>query len=146
MIEHVKIKCLTLWQPWASAIALGRKTIETRNWGTEYQGPLGIHAGKSFDDEAARFLPHDIVNASGVRGSILAIADLYAAIEFRDIREWTKTQPLHLCPPHWFQPGMVGWVLQNIRAIKPISVRGSQGLWDWEGDVEYLEPREEAAP
>jgi hypothetical protein len=40
------MKALTLWQPWASLIALGAKTIETRSWSTKYRGPLAIHAAK----------------------------------------------------------------------------------------------------
>jgi activating signal cointegrator 1 len=33
-----------LWQPWASLVALGVKTIETRHWTTSYRGPLAIPA------------------------------------------------------------------------------------------------------
>jgi hypothetical protein len=40
------MKALSLWQPWASAMAVGAKTIETRSWGTSYRGPLAIHAAK----------------------------------------------------------------------------------------------------
>ncbi len=39
------MKVLTLHQPWASLVALGVKTIETRSWSTSYRGPLAIHAG-----------------------------------------------------------------------------------------------------
>ena len=39
------MKALTLYQPWASLVALGVKTIETRSWSTPYRGPLAIHAG-----------------------------------------------------------------------------------------------------
>lgn len=39
------MKALTLHQPWASLIALGVKTIETRSWSTKYRGPLAVHAG-----------------------------------------------------------------------------------------------------
>jgi activating signal cointegrator 1 len=38
------IPVLTLWQPWASLISLGVKSIETRSWSTQYRGPLAIHA------------------------------------------------------------------------------------------------------
>lgn len=38
------MKALTLWQPWATLVALGVKTIETRSWSTSYRGPLAIHA------------------------------------------------------------------------------------------------------
>lgn len=40
------MKALSLWQPWASAIAIGSKRIETRSWSTNYRGPLLIHAAK----------------------------------------------------------------------------------------------------
>uniref|UniRef100_A0A6M3J354 ASCH domain-containing protein n=1 Tax=viral metagenome TaxID=1070528 RepID=A0A6M3J354_9ZZZZ len=33
------MKAISLWQPWASAMALGWKKIETRSWGTSYRGP-----------------------------------------------------------------------------------------------------------
>lgn len=39
------MKFLTIRQPWASLIAVGRKTIETRPFSTKYRGPLAIHAG-----------------------------------------------------------------------------------------------------
>lgn len=41
------IKGLSLWQPWASLIALKVKTIETRGWSTNYRGTLAIHAAKT---------------------------------------------------------------------------------------------------
>ena len=44
------MKALTLWQPWASLIAVGAKTIETRSWSTKYRGPLAIHAAKRRPD------------------------------------------------------------------------------------------------
>ena len=43
------MKALTLYQPYASLIAVGAKTIETRSWGTSYRGGLLIHAGKKCD-------------------------------------------------------------------------------------------------
>ena len=49
------MKALTLPQPWASLIALGAKSVETRVWPTSYRGPLAIHAGKSYPKEARAF-------------------------------------------------------------------------------------------
>lgn len=37
-------KALTLHQPWASLVAIGAKTIETRSWATPYRGELWIHS------------------------------------------------------------------------------------------------------
>lgn len=49
----MKIKALTLWQPWATLVAIGAKQIETRSWATAYRGPLAIHAAKHTPKEAA---------------------------------------------------------------------------------------------
>lgn len=47
----VKIRALSLTQPYASLVALGAKRIETRSWPTSYRGPLAIHASKGFPRE-----------------------------------------------------------------------------------------------
>lgn len=39
---------LSLTQPWATLVAIGAKTIETRSWPTRYRGPIAIHAAKGF--------------------------------------------------------------------------------------------------
>lgn len=39
------MKALTIRQPWASLIATGVKTIETRSWSTKHRGTIAIHAG-----------------------------------------------------------------------------------------------------
>lgn len=44
MDKHMKI--ITLWQPWASLIALNLKQYETRSWSTKYRGKIAIHAAK----------------------------------------------------------------------------------------------------
>lgn len=44
------VRALTLRQPWASLVAVGAKTIETRGWSTDYRGPLLIHAAKRTPD------------------------------------------------------------------------------------------------
>lgn len=45
---------LSIKQPWASLIARGRKTIETRTWSTTYRGQLLICSGASPDVAALR--------------------------------------------------------------------------------------------
>lgn len=41
------MKCLSLWQPWASFVAWKVKPTDTRSWCTEHRGPLAIHASKT---------------------------------------------------------------------------------------------------
>ena len=47
------MKAISLWQPWASAIANGVKTIETRSWQPNYFGPIAIHASQKRSGELA---------------------------------------------------------------------------------------------
>lgn len=43
------MKCLTVRQPYASLVAAGVKTIETRSWRTAYRGRIAVHAGREWD-------------------------------------------------------------------------------------------------
>lgn len=56
----MKMRALTLWQPWAGLIALGLKTIETRGWKhlpiTIIGEPLAIHASLKWRDRKAELL------------------------------------------------------------------------------------------
>jgi hypothetical protein len=47
------MKCISLWQPHASLIAIGEKTYETRSWYTPYTGPIAIHASKTQNETKA---------------------------------------------------------------------------------------------
>lgn len=38
------MKAITIWQPWATLLAIGAKKYETRSWKTDYRGPIAIHA------------------------------------------------------------------------------------------------------
>lgn len=41
------MKLISLWEPWATLMAIGAKRIETRSWQTSYRGWLAIHASKN---------------------------------------------------------------------------------------------------
>lgn len=47
------MKAISLWQPWATFIAIGEKWLETRSWSTSYRGPLLIHAAKRLPEGGA---------------------------------------------------------------------------------------------
>ena len=48
------MKALSLWQPWATLVAIGAKKNETRSWETLYRGPLAIHAAKTWSGKLAK--------------------------------------------------------------------------------------------
>ena len=48
------MKCLSLYQPWASLMAAGVKRVETRSWATPHRGPLLIHASRTWTRELVK--------------------------------------------------------------------------------------------
>lgn len=156
------MKALTLYQPWASLIACGVKTIETRSWATNYRGPIAIHAAKTvpprwwpqgnalfdrFKDDLRKV--GVVVEQAGQidlqlpYGAIVAVAELYDC--------WPTTGPAHLdAGPRGlievsaaneatgnFGPGRFGWLLRKVRALDlPIACRGMQGLWTLPDEIE----------
>jgi hypothetical protein len=47
-MDRNTIIAISLWQPWATLVAIGAKRIETRGWSPWYRGALVIHASKRF--------------------------------------------------------------------------------------------------
>lgn len=113
----MKIKALSLHQPWATYIADGKKTIETRTWCTDYRGDMLICSTKK---PALKSFPC---------GMALAI------VELRGCRRMLKRdEKAAMCP---YAPGRWSWIIGNIRRIDtPFSVKGQQGLFELEIDYE----------
>lgn len=47
MSRIIRVRCISLWQPWASLLAVGPKFLETRGWDTKVRGEIYIHASKT---------------------------------------------------------------------------------------------------
>lgn len=147
------MKCLSLWQPWASLIVHGHKKIETRGYPTNVRGRVAIHATKSEDrsdrdwiiyDEAfiAAFRamkPDGIETTSGrfydslPRGCVVGTVELYdclssdmlinSAVVTEDSAEYAFGN---------YDMGRFGWLMRNpVPFETPIPAKGAQGWWDW---------------
>lgn len=99
------MKVPSLWQPWASAIALGLKTWETRGWATSYRGLIAIHAAKQDPviavgaaigrDLVAEYSGRVGEALSGLpRGGLVATAYLAAVRRSREVRSTGLTRVL----------------------------------------------------
>ncbi len=138
--DCLQMKALTLWQPWATLIALKAKQYETRRWTSNHRGPLAIHAAKNkrayhiYHTEPF----HTILKDAGYPGpewlpygKIVAICRLGATIQI------TATNTTGLSQQELafgdFTPGRYAWSLQNIQRLEiPIPIQGKQGLWTWD--------------
>lgn len=140
------MKAISLWQPWASYIAVGSKRFETRSWATQYRGPLAIHAAKRPLSGLERELLEEWPLPFGVSlpfGAIVATCNLVDCIRMtddhiagRDCRELELGD--------WY-PGRYAWALVNVVPLpEPVPFRGAQGLFDWtplpEGSSEPEKP------
>jgi hypothetical protein len=146
------MKCLSLWQPWATLMWLRLKFNETRSWETLYRGPLAIHAAKTWNRELAGMICEPEFKAAleemwpGYmsafdfgknvlpRGSILCVVNLDKCVRITD-----KNAP----PPGTnerafgdYTPGRFAWCTSNARQLRePLPWKGAQGLFDVQDEV-----------
>lgn len=126
------MKALTLWQPYAQAIAVGLKRYETRSWSTCHRGSIAIHAAK----RPLRKNDLELAERYGLEavplGFIVAIAELRECLPItKDLAAQQSTTELDF--GDW-RPGRYAWLLENIQRLKePVMERGMQGLWSWTG-------------
>lgn len=145
---------LTLWQPWATLIAIGAKQYETRSWQTSYRGLLAIHATKVFKGEPRRLVFEEpfysVLHAAGLaditvpgllgverlpQGAIVAVVDLVECTQM-DEKALRFVQAQERAFGDW-QVGRWAWGCNSLRPLKePIPCRGFQGLWNVPADVE----------
>jgi hypothetical protein len=129
------VKAISLWQPWATLIALGEKEFETRSWGTHYRGPLAIHASKKVvSDVLGTKYFQMVLGRAGYHGknlptgTIVAIANLVAVLEMTpDLIRQQSDQELAF--GDW-RPGRMAWKLENVRPLDAyLPATGRQGLF-----------------
>lgn len=148
------MKAITLWQPWATLIAIGQKRIETRSWSTKHRGLIAIHAAKwepsrspdrcddvTFAATGAPFAA--VLTAAGIHvsdlasGAIVAVATLTGIAKTEDIVQWSQGLLKHEIEFGNYTSGRFGWVLQDlVRLPEPVPCRGFQRLWTVPPDVE----------
>ena len=124
------MKAISLWQPWASAIALGMKRNETRHWHSSYRGPLLIHAAKKKNK-----LPPDLIEVFGQDISDMPYGSIICRVNLVDCQLIT----LQNRPPEGtleralgdYTPGRFMWLTDNHKTFdNPIPFRGSQGFFN----------------
>lgn len=160
------MKAITLWQPWASAIATGAKCIETRSWKTNYRGELIIHASKRRNmAELLHYTqsnnwtgalsplgasmkdgrPLDKLLPFGAAVAVCEIVDCKKTEDF-DREELDRQKRHNYGEPSWceremgnFSPGRYGWVLSNVRPlVVPVQCPGLQRIWSVPEEFEQL--------
>lgn len=145
------MKCLSLWQPWATLMAIGVKTIETRSWPTSYRGLVAIQASKNWDkSRAAMCLTEPFRSALFQRcaveayyrsGNALPLGSILCVVNLDDCvpTERLEGEPVAERERAFgdYRPGRFGWLTSCRRElVAPVSFRAHQGLFDLPADVE----------
>ena len=137
------MRALSLYQPWASLIALGLKKVETRSWGTAYRGDVAVHAAKrwtraerAFAEALSEFSEFEALREAdpgNVLGAVVCVARLAGCVRMTD--GWIERQGVWEKMVGGFAPGRWGWILEDVRPLAaPVPMRGRQGLWTLSDD------------
>ena len=134
-LDLTEIRVLSLWQPYATLMAIEAKKVETRSWKTPFRGLVAIHSAKRWTPEMRRqtelepfrsalWPEQQKINPLPL-GCVLAVGELY-----------------HIHHSEWFthfegderafgdySRGRFGWLFKNMIRLKvPIAYRASQGM------------------
>ena len=150
------MKAVTLYQPWASLIAEGIKTIETRSWRPNESligERIAIHAGlkrikymemgsdlwragQSISDGMIQTLPYGKIVAT-------AILDRVARVQIVDLEQGivrcghspvaSDMELFNIDPWGDFSPGRWLWILKDVQKIDPpVEAQGHMSFWNWD--------------
>ena len=151
------VYAITLYQPWATLIALGIKTVETRSWAAPERllgQTIAIHAGRRVVRQPGECIERELRARLGedwVRtipaGAVLATATLAARARVDDL-DLTSGHAVHdvdtemgcaagrgqtsMDPWGDFSAGRWLWFLADVIVLpKPVPAVGHQGFWRW---------------
>lgn len=140
------MKAISLWQPWASAIAVGCKSCETRHWKTAYRGPIAIHAAQTssreleatfdrFMSSGGNFLqPHHRARLFSFtmlpKGAVVAIAELREILTTEQALKECCISTLEMMLGN-YGPDRFVWFLGNVKPLRePYFIKGHQGIFN----------------
>jgi hypothetical protein len=118
----IKMKALTIRQPWAHAILHLRKDVENRVWRTHYRGLLLIHAAARRELHSREMLSEYMSRPPSVESlNDLPIGCIIGVAEIIDCVKNSKSR--------WADRGTWHWLVRNARPIRPVDCTGRLGLW-----------------
>ena len=146
------MKAISLWQPWASAMAVGLKRNETRHWPTSHRGPLAICSAlrkpKAADisqelasvlwQHRGRFAGYhaniqDLLDSLPL-GKVVCVVNLFECVATSDIRFNLAEEEL-FCGN--YLAGRFAWCTTACKKLDiPVPVIGRQGFFNLPPDVE----------
>jgi predicted transcriptional regulator len=121
------MKCLSICQPFAELIIQDKKTIELRNWNTNYRGEFLVHAPIKIRKEDCKKLK---IEEKLTTGAIIGKAEIYDVKKYQSTEEIQNDENKHFSSKK-FQEKMYGFILKNPKPLRiPIPWKGQLGFFD----------------
>ena len=125
-VAELADRALSIRQPWAELILLGRKRYELRSWKTSHRGPILIHAAQRVDKLETSMAGLDVENLAA--GAIVGMVDIVDCEPFTpEIADELRQAQSYF--REWV-PNLYAWKLERpLRMPEPIPYRGALGLF-----------------
>ncbi len=141
------MKCISLWQPYATLMVLGAKRVETRSWGTSHRGTLLIHATAKFSTDLVELCHEEpfktYLRAIGImRWQDLPQGQVLGHVQLIDCKpivvdgsEWREDNFLIPAEPERsfgkYEPGRFAWLTEKPTAFRaPIPYKARQRIFN----------------
>jgi activating signal cointegrator 1 len=140
------LKVLSLLQPWASLVVMGKKKIETRSWQTAYRGPLLIHAslGKrgallAAEPPFQKYIPQFSILPFGAIIGKASLTDVVAIGGTQLSHEQINRLSLEEQAFGDYNAGRFAWMLEDpVIFGQPIPIPGALHVWEYQGPLPDL--------
>jgi len=128
------MKAISVQQPFAYEILSGQKTIEVRSWDTLHRGDLLIcSSGKP------AYSREEMEEVEEEYGCTFLYGRALCVVRIADVRLMRKGDEEEALMDE-VDPEAYSWVLEDVRLVVPVPVKGKQGLFDVDDSLITLSP------
>lgn len=128
------MRCISLWQPWATLLVTGQKKNETRDWHTSYRGQLLVHAAATKNAEVREYMGDPLFQRHLKIGWDKPLP-FGAIVGFVNLKDCVSTD---VFVPGFLEyafgnyaPNRFAWITTNqVPFEEPIPFKGKQGFFD----------------
>ena len=127
-----QLKAISLWEPWATGMALELKRNETRSWPTAHRGPLAICSAKRpLDQDGLAVARENGIPIASLRfGCVLCVVEVFDCAKSEAFLSGMIELPEQEQALGDYTYGRWIWRTRNCRRLElPVPVVGHQGFW-----------------
>ncbi len=135
----MKIRVLSIRQPWAWLICNGLKSVENRTWATDYRGPILVHTGLARGANEAEYqriksrlqvhfsLDFPPTMGDFPKGGIIGFAEIIDCV----------TKPTNKYDLQWWERDPFAFILDNVGNLPFYPMKGKLNLFstDYPEDI-----------